>query len=235
MIAIRAELPPQPRQLRKHGLSYTPEYRAWQTMRLRCTDPSNPAYPDYGGRGISVCERWMDSPEAFISDMGTKPSQEYEIDRINNHGNYEPGNCRWTTRKENCRNRRSTIWVSFRGERRVLCELCEQFGTNVDACTKRLLAGWSVEDAVTTPVREKSDNGTLAKVASAWRARIISVVSSDWASTAEVASAACTAPNAVIHVLRTLHAEGILDRKYLHPDREVEKHKKPMWRLAEAA
>lgn len=83
----------------KHGLSYTPEYRAWQTMRLRCTNPANAAFPGYGGRGIRVCERWLQSVEAFIADMGPKPSPKHELDRIDNDGHYEPGNCRWVLRK----------------------------------------------------------------------------------------------------------------------------------------
>ena len=91
----------------KHGLSYAPECRAWQTMRLRCTVPTNPRYADYGGRGIKVCERWLSSPQAFIDDMGPKPSPKHELDRIDNDRGYEPGNCRWATRKENDRNRRS--------------------------------------------------------------------------------------------------------------------------------
>jgi hypothetical protein len=101
-----------------HGLSYTPEYRAWQTMRLRCTVPDNPAYADYGGRGIKVCDRWMTSVEAFVSDMGPKPTPDHELDRYpDNNGDYEPGNCRWATRSENDRKRRSNRIIAFAGEK----------------------------------------------------------------------------------------------------------------------
>lgn len=146
----------------KHGLCHTSEYRAWQCMRLRCFNPENEAYPDYGGRGITVCDRWKDDFLAFLADMGPKPGPEYELDRIDNDGNYEPGNCRWATRSENDRNRRSNRWVEFKGERCLLIELCEQFEIRYDTVTWRLDGGWGLEKALTTPARVKRANGVLA-------------------------------------------------------------------------
>lgn len=144
----------------KHGLSYTPEYRAWQQMRLRCLDPGHAAYADYGGRGITVCDRWKDSPVAFLADMGPKPSPAHELDRHpNNDGNYEPGNCRWALRKDNCRNRRSNRFVEYRGRRLTLAEWCEQLDISADTIAKRLDAGWTAERAFETPVRAKAPNG----------------------------------------------------------------------------
>ena len=70
----------QARKLRAHGLSYSPEYRAWQTMVHRCTNPKNPAWQNYGGRGIAVCESWLDDPTQFYRDMGAKPSPAHELD-----------------------------------------------------------------------------------------------------------------------------------------------------------
>lgn len=154
--ANAGELPPPRRQL-AHGRSFTPEYRAWQTMRLRCLNPSNRAYPAYGGRGIAVCDRWRDDFEAFLADVGPKPSPRHEIDRIDNNRGYEPGNCRWVTRSQNDRNRRSTLWVEYRGERRRLIDLCEQFGTWPDTVKFRLKHGWTMEAAVETPTRAMSN------------------------------------------------------------------------------
>lgn len=75
-------------------------------MKMRCYNPENPKYPNYGGRGINVCDRWLNSFENFLEDMGEKPSEEYSIDRINNDGNYEPGNFRWATPVEQANNQR---------------------------------------------------------------------------------------------------------------------------------
>ena len=143
----------------KHGLSRTPEYRAWQMMRLRCTNPKNAAWPNYGGRGITVCDRWLNSVAAFVADMGLKPSPHHELDRIDNDRGYEPSNCRWATRSENDRNRRSTVWVDYQGERVRLIELLERHGIPGDTYAKRIGLGWSMKRALTTPVRSKRPNG----------------------------------------------------------------------------
>lgn len=91
-----------------HGLTKTSEFKTWDSIKQRCNNPNNDAYKNYGGRGITVCNRWLSSFENFLSDIGKRPFQNAQIDRVDNNGNYEPTNCRWTTAKENTRNRRST-------------------------------------------------------------------------------------------------------------------------------
>lgn len=92
----------------KHGMAHTPLYNIWQGIIGRCTCPSDTGFENYGARGVAVCERWRNSFEAFLADMGPRPSPKHSIDRYpNNAGNYEPGNCRWATRSEQRRNQRA--------------------------------------------------------------------------------------------------------------------------------
>ena len=115
----------------KHGATRgyraTPTYRAWSGMITRCTDKNVRSWPLYGGRGISVCDRWRRSFEAFRSDMGEKP-EGMSIDRIDSNGHYEPGNCRWATSLEQGRNTSRNIFVTICGKYMCLTEACDVYG-----------------------------------------------------------------------------------------------------------
>jgi hypothetical protein len=100
----------------------SPEYRSWAHMCKRCNNLNDEHYPDYAGRGITVCQRWADSFQAFFDDMGPKPSPKHEIDRIDNDGNYEPGNVRWATRTEQNNNRRNNRSLTINGRKMTFAE-----------------------------------------------------------------------------------------------------------------
>lgn len=134
------------------GGSSTVEHIAWTSMRARCTRPSHAGYARYGGRGISICSRWMDSFASFFLDMGPRPSPEHSIDRIDNDGNYEPSNCRWATRREQGNNRKGNVWLSSGGLTKTKAQWSRHLGGNRNLIDIRLSAGWTKEDALTTPV-----------------------------------------------------------------------------------
>lgn len=125
------------------------EYRSWRGMKNRCYSTSASSYPHYGGRGITVCERWIKSFDDFLSDMGPKPSPKHSIDRINNDGNYEPGNCRWATQSQQMRNSRVTRMVTFNGETRSAAEWGEITGVKRNAIVDRIDCGLDVKTALT--------------------------------------------------------------------------------------
>lgn len=112
---------------RTHGRAASDTYRSWQAMKSRCGNPKHRAFKDYGARGIVVCERWADSFENFLADMGERPPGA-TLDRKDGDGNYEPGNCRWASRKEQQRNRRVTRFITINGERLSAAEWQERLG-----------------------------------------------------------------------------------------------------------
>lgn len=144
---------------RKHGHSNyrgerTRTYRSWRSMIQRCELESQGAFPAYGGRGISVCDRWHTFSN-FLADMGERPANK-TIGRIDNEGNYEAGNCAWETNVQQSRNRRSSVFLTFGGRTAVVADWAEITGIPRPTLYGRLYKGWTPERALTTPVRGMS-------------------------------------------------------------------------------
>ena len=140
----------------KHGCAgrgrESKEYRIWQGMIERCTNPNEPHYKDYGGRGITVCQRWRESFAAFLEDVGHRPSDRHQLDRFpNNGGNYESGNVRWATRKQQMRNTRANKLLTYQGETLPMVEWCERLSLDYGKVSYRLRRGWSVAAAFQSP------------------------------------------------------------------------------------
>jgi hypothetical protein len=131
-----------------HKMSDSPEWEAWSAITQRCTNPKNPGFRNYGGRGISVCKRWRQF-ENFFVDMGVRP-EGYSIDRTNNEGNYEPSNCKWVLNRLQHRNKRSNRMITLKGETRCISEWSEIIGVSPNGLSKRIKKGWS-EDQIMSP------------------------------------------------------------------------------------
>ncbi len=137
---------------KRHGLSKTPEFNIWWLMKDRCKNKSNKDYKNYGGRGISVHPSWICSFQNFINDVGRRTSKKHQLDRIDNNGNYEPGNVRWATQKEQSENKRTNVSLTYNGETKILREWATGLGLSYSALQRRRNMGWSVEEMFTTPV-----------------------------------------------------------------------------------
>lgn len=148
---------------RIHGGYRTKEFRVWFGMIARCHNPYNKDYYLYGERGIRVCAEWQKSFSAFIAHMGPRPFPKAQIDRINNNGNYEPGNCHWTTCSQNARNTRRNHLMTHNGVTCTMAEWEERTGISQDLLCSRLSRGWSDERALTTPNRGLGSNGSTYK------------------------------------------------------------------------
>ena len=134
-------------------------HKAWQHMRERCSNPNNGSWKDYGGRGIKVCDRWQ-SFVNFVDDMGECPSNRM-LERDDNDGNYEPGNCRWATRTEQNRNKRNNRLFTVDGITSCLAETCERTGISINTVKSRLRSGWPTDRLFDPSVypRSKWKNG----------------------------------------------------------------------------
>lgn len=129
-------------------------YGIWSQMIQRCRNPKDKSFSKYGARGIRICDRWLRF-DNFLEDMGERPIG-MSLDRIDNEGNYEPGNCRWADDKAQARNRRSTIFLEYQGKRVPAAELAERHGIPARRLESRVLRfGWSVERALSTPAKSR--------------------------------------------------------------------------------
>ena len=125
----------------------TKEYTAWVHLRQRCYNPRDKRYHSHGARGIKVCERWLNSFENFLSDVGYAPTKKHTIERNDNDGNYEPSNCRWATYTEQARNKRLTRWIEYNGQKKSLAQWCEELDLPYSTISYRILHGWDVARA----------------------------------------------------------------------------------------
>jgi hypothetical protein len=137
----------------KHGQYATKTYGTWQSMMKRCYQPNNISYKNCGGRGITVCQQWHEFTN-FFADMGERPVGK-TLDRIDNNGNYEPGNCRWATPKEQSQNSRQPRFITYAGETMNLTEWSARLGMSLSNFSRRLRRGWTIERAITEPVQER--------------------------------------------------------------------------------
>ncbi len=155
-----------------HGMLGSKEHRVWLGVKQRCYRPRAKGYSRYGGRGIVMCSGWKSSFKSFFEDMGERPSLEHSIERGDNDGNYSCGhceecaengwtaNCRWATRGERRRSAKNIRFLEFRGDCLCLKDMAEKYGMTKGQLHSRLSSGWSLSDALLTPVREWKADGT---------------------------------------------------------------------------
>lgn len=136
----------------RHRMAGTSIYATWAAMIGRCTNTKNRQYHRYGGRGITVCDRWRTSFENFFEDMGDRPTSAHTLDRRENDGNYEPSNCRWATKLEQTRNRSTSLNVTVGTTTMPLKDWCDKYGMDYSTAHSRLfISKWPVEFALFAP------------------------------------------------------------------------------------
>ena len=129
----------------------TREYIAWTNAKQRCTNPNDPRYQRYGARGIAMCERWRHSFAAFLADMGRSP-EGHTLERTNNDGHYEPGNCKWVPRAAQAVNKSNSRVLTHDGKTLTVSQWARVIGINEGSIRRRLERGWSIHDALTKPL-----------------------------------------------------------------------------------
>lgn len=138
--------------LGKHFMTNSITYKSWLNMRRRCNDPKNNRYERYGGRGIKVCDRWNESFQSFLQDVGERPSLDHSIERRDNNRGYEPNNCYWASRQEQSNNKKTSVLWQFNDRKQTIGEWSKETGIGWDTLKSRVsIYGWSIERALTTP------------------------------------------------------------------------------------
>lgn len=138
-----------------HGMAGTPLYGVWRSMRDRCKNPNNKSYKDYGGRGISVCEKWL-TFEGFYEDMGNSYAKGLTIERVDSSKGYNNDNCTWIPKSQQTLNRRNNCYFTYNGETLPLQTLCKKNNVTYSMVKKRITLGWSIERALETPSNRKT-------------------------------------------------------------------------------
>lgn len=140
-------------QFKRHGLTGTKVYRAWLAIYNRCYNKNIDVYRHYGGRGIRVCDRWLNSFDNFLSDMGHPPSKKHSIERDDNDGHYTPENCRWATMHEQCRNRRNSRLLTYKGQTMILQDWAKHLGIH-----RRTLSDKLKKKSISQIIKENKNN-----------------------------------------------------------------------------
>jgi hypothetical protein len=159
-----------------HGMSNSPEWLAWRNMKDRCYNENYPKYKNYGGRGIIVCDHWLESFENFYADIGDKPEpkEKYSIHRINNDDNYYKENCKWATQEEQQNNKSNNTYLEYNGKKQTIAQWSEEYNINVNSLIARLEGGWIIKDAITKPIRkaEKFNYNDLSLTPKEWSEKL---------------------------------------------------------------
>ena len=136
---------------RTHGMRFTREYEIWTSMKQRCGNKNHQFYHHYGGRGITVCDRWLDSFENFFLDLGPKTAKGYSLERVNNNLGYTPENCKWATQREQTNNRRVTVFITARGKTMSQAEWARELGVIPETLGYRRRHGWTDDQIINIP------------------------------------------------------------------------------------
>ena len=142
-----------------HNMTGTKTFKSWESMKQRCLNKNSPDYHRYGGRGVSVCDRWVNSFDNFLSDMGLRPDGK-TLDRLDVNGNYTPENCRWATQEEQNQNKRKTLKITAFGETKTVHEWAAQYNLAARVIIERIKVGWDAEKALLTPNRKRKSIST---------------------------------------------------------------------------